>query len=312
MRLEQLEQLILISKEKSFNAASENLNISHQALNTSIKKLEEEIGVPLIKRTHRGLSFTPAGEKMVVFSRNLLNQYYALVEELRQATPPTEKLLQGNLHIYATSVYMISILPDTIKNFKSQQKDINTLLYTLNAKAIITKMATNRENSIGLINIPDHEEQEINTLLENHQLQFHPLFRSNMCFCVSHTSSFAQKGKQSLSTIFKNPMVILTSSQDNESDITSYTHFMKETKIALATSSYTIWLDAVMQNTGIGMLYDIALSKNSALAKDLDKIVTISTREKISATLGYITANPSELVSSFIHFFNQYNQAQFS
>jgi len=42
MRLEQLEQLILISKEKSFNAASENLNISHQALNTSIKKLEEE------------------------------------------------------------------------------------------------------------------------------------------------------------------------------------------------------------------------------------------------------------------------------
>ena len=56
MRLEQLEQLILISKEKSFNAASEHLNISHQALNTSIKKLEEEIGVSLIKRTHRGLS----------------------------------------------------------------------------------------------------------------------------------------------------------------------------------------------------------------------------------------------------------------
>lgn len=312
MRLEQLEQLILISKEKSFNAASENLNISHQALNTSIKKLEDEIGVPLIKRTHRGLSFTPAGEKMVAFSRNLLNQYYALVEELRQSIPPAEKRLQGNLHIYATSVYMISILPDTIKNFKLQQQDVNTLLYTLNAKTIIAKMAANRAHSIGFINIPDHEEQKINTLLETHQLQFHPLFRSNMCFCVSHTSPFAQKGKQSLNTIFKNPMVILTSSQDDESDITSYTHFLKKTKIALATSSYTIWLDAVMQNTGIGMLYDIALSQNSALAKDLDKIAIISTREKISATMGYITATSSELVSSFIDFFNQYNQISIS
>ena len=299
-----------ISKEKSFNAASEHLNISHQALNTSIKKLEEEIGVSLIKRTHRGLSFTPAGERMVSFSRELLNQYYALVEDLRQSVPPAEKILQGNLHIYATSVYMISILPDAIKNFKLQQKDINTLLYTLDAKTIIAKMAVNRENSIGFISIPDHEAQQINTLLEDHQLQFHPLLRSNMCFCASHTSPLVQKGKQSLNTICKYPIVILTSSQGDESDFTSYTHFLKNTKIALATSSYTIWLDAVMQNAGIGMLYDIVLSQNSALAKDLDKIAIISTREKISATMGYITAKPSEFVSSFIDFFKQYNRIQ--
>ena len=68
MRLEQLEYLVLLAKEKSFNSAAENLNISHQALNTSLKKLEEEIGVQLINRTPRGVSFTEAGEKMAVFS----------------------------------------------------------------------------------------------------------------------------------------------------------------------------------------------------------------------------------------------------
>lgn len=67
-----------------------------------------------------------------------------------------------------------------------------------------------------------------------------------------------------------------------------------------------------MQNAGIGMLYDIVLSQNSTLAKDLDKIAIISTREKISATMGYITATSSELVSSFIDFFNQYNQISIS
>lgn len=141
-------------------------------------------------------------------------------------------------------------------------------------------MAVNRENSIGFISIPDHEAQQINTLLEDHQLQFHPLLRSNMCFCASHTSPLVQKGKQSLNTICKYPIVILTSSQGDESDFTSYTHFLKNTKIALATSSYTIWLDAVMQNAGIGMLYDIVLSQNSALPKTLTKLPSYPPEKK--------------------------------
>ncbi len=311
MRLEQLEYLVLLAKEKSFNSAAENLNISHQALNTSLKKLEEEIGVQLIKRTPRGVSFTAAGEKMAVFSREMLQQYHALVKELREAETSSPKILQGTITVYATSVYMISIMPNTIKNFKLQQQNINILLHTLSVKAILAKIAAAKTNdAVGFIGIPDHERESIFTLLKEGNLQFYPLFRSNMCFCASHSSPLADQGKQSLATISKYPIILFTSSQDGEeNDFSAYTDFLKECHITLSTSSYNIWLDAVMQNTGIGMLYDVVLSSNSYLAKDLDKIAIISTREKISATMGYVTtASPSELVLSFIAFFNQYNR----
>lgn len=313
MRLEQLEYLILISKEKSFNAASEHLNISHQALNTSIKNLEDEVGVPLIHRTPRGLSLTQAGARMVQFSREMLKNYYALLDELRQTERQTvvQSVLQGSLSIYATSAYTISILPDTIKNFKLEQKEVTTLLYVLDAKTIITRIAEKRKNSVGFINIPDHEKDNLTALIKNQGLQFYPLFRSNMCFCASHASPLAQKGKQSLSTLTKYPIVMLASAQDDQTDITFYSDFLKKTKIALSTSSYAIWLDAVMQNVGIGMLYDIILQQNSALVKDLDKITIISTREKLSATMGYVTdTQPSELVTAFIEFFTKLNPPQ--
>lgn len=304
MRLEQLEYLVLIAKEKSFNSAAENLNISHQALNASLKKLEAEIGVQLIKRTPRGVSFTAAGEKMAAFSREMLQQYRDLLEELRENEQPPCPNLQGKIDVYATSVYMISVMPNIIKNFKVQQKNINIFLHTLSAKNILEEIALAKTNDlVGFVSVPDYEKDVIFGLIEKYKLQFYPFFRSNMCFCASRSSPLADKGKQALKTILKYPIILFASSQDA---ITFPAECLKEANITLSTSSYNIWLDAVMQDAGLGMLYDLVLLPNSILAKDLDKIAVISTREKIPATMGYITtAMPSKLVLSFIEFFKQ-------
>lgn len=48
MRLEQLEYLIAISKNRSLNSAAQKLHISQQALSASIKTLEEELGFDVL------------------------------------------------------------------------------------------------------------------------------------------------------------------------------------------------------------------------------------------------------------------------
>ena len=61
MRLEQLLYLIEISRQSSLNTASERLHLTQQALSLSIKNLENEMGVPLLKRTHQGICLPQAG-----------------------------------------------------------------------------------------------------------------------------------------------------------------------------------------------------------------------------------------------------------
>ena len=61
MRMDQLEYLIEISKNRSLNAAAKKLHISQQALSTSIKTLEDELGFKVLYRSYQGVALTPKG-----------------------------------------------------------------------------------------------------------------------------------------------------------------------------------------------------------------------------------------------------------
>ena len=62
MYLEQLEYLLEISKHKSIASASTMVHLTPQALSLSIKRLEEELQVPLLTRTSKGVFLTEEGK----------------------------------------------------------------------------------------------------------------------------------------------------------------------------------------------------------------------------------------------------------
>ena len=74
MNTNQLEYLIEISKHKSMSAASEKLHMSPQALSMSIKKLEEELGFPLLIRSFKGITLTSDGEWLVHEAESFLSK----------------------------------------------------------------------------------------------------------------------------------------------------------------------------------------------------------------------------------------------
>ena len=65
MKLEQIEQVIVVAETRSIRLAAENLFISQPNLSLSIRKLEEEIGCPLFARNNKGVELTPLGESFV-------------------------------------------------------------------------------------------------------------------------------------------------------------------------------------------------------------------------------------------------------
>lgn len=65
MELKQLQYFRAVAKQNSISRAAEALYITQPALSRCIKRLEKEVGTPLIERTSAGVKLTPAGESFL-------------------------------------------------------------------------------------------------------------------------------------------------------------------------------------------------------------------------------------------------------
>ncbi|MBE6969158.1 MAG: LysR family transcriptional regulator [Ruminococcaceae bacterium] len=61
MTIKQLEYFMAVARTLSFTDAAAELFISQPALSRSIASLENELGVPLLTRSHHNVALTPAG-----------------------------------------------------------------------------------------------------------------------------------------------------------------------------------------------------------------------------------------------------------
>lgn len=69
--LYRLEQLIAVAEEGSVTKAAVRLHLSQQALSTSMRNLEREVGVTLLERGGNRVQLSPAGEALVADARAL-------------------------------------------------------------------------------------------------------------------------------------------------------------------------------------------------------------------------------------------------
>ncbi len=69
--LNKLDHLIAVAEEGSLTRAAARLHLSQQALSTSIRVLEREVGVPLLERGSAGVTVLPAGAALIEDARVL-------------------------------------------------------------------------------------------------------------------------------------------------------------------------------------------------------------------------------------------------
>lgn len=79
MEMHQLRYLEAVARCGSMMAAAANCHVSQPALSVQIRKLEDEVGAPLLVRGARGVTLTSAGARTLVTARRILRE----VEQLR-------------------------------------------------------------------------------------------------------------------------------------------------------------------------------------------------------------------------------------
>lgn len=72
MNLQQLRYAVALADAQSFTKAAVNEYVVQSALSQQLRKLENELGVPLFERTTRKVSPTPAGDALLPLMRQVL------------------------------------------------------------------------------------------------------------------------------------------------------------------------------------------------------------------------------------------------
>jgi DNA-binding transcriptional LysR family regulator len=84
IELRHLRYFLAVFEELHFGRAAERLHIAQPPLSQAIRKLEQELGVEVFKRTSRAVEVTPAGHALAEEARNVLTSFEFAVSEARR------------------------------------------------------------------------------------------------------------------------------------------------------------------------------------------------------------------------------------
>ena len=109
MLFRQLEYFVALARERHFARAASACYVSQPALSEAIRKLEQELKVPLVRRGQKFEGLTPEGERLVHWARRILADHDALRQEVTALqTGLTGELRFGVVPAAATTVALLT------------------------------------------------------------------------------------------------------------------------------------------------------------------------------------------------------------
>jgi LysR family transcriptional regulator, hydrogen peroxide-inducible genes activator len=156
MTLRELRYLVALADLGHFGRAAEECCVSQPTLSTQIKKLEGYLGVILIERNARSLSFTPIGEDIVAKARRIVKQVDDLQTTARSALGP----LVGPLRLGVIPTLAPYFLPWLVPLVKGHYQRLQLVVHEDLTQHLVARLR-NHEIDAALLALPlDGEDFE--------------------------------------------------------------------------------------------------------------------------------------------------------
>jgi DNA-binding transcriptional LysR family regulator len=127
MELRHLRSFLTVAEELHFGRAAARLHISQPPLSQQIRRLEDEIGARLFRRTNRRVQLTPAGRAFLTEAR----QAIASAERAVGAAQRAERGELGELVVGYVTSSTYGPLPDVIRMFRKRLPEVELKLRNL-------------------------------------------------------------------------------------------------------------------------------------------------------------------------------------
>ena len=124
MELRHLRYFVAVAEELHFRRAAERLHVAQPAVSEQIRKLEAELGVMLLNRTHRHVSLTVAGAALLEEARVVLRQADVAMRVARTA----QQGQLGRLRVGYLADSLPASIPQALARFRTAAPGIEVLL----------------------------------------------------------------------------------------------------------------------------------------------------------------------------------------
>ncbi len=150
MDLRELQLFLHLCNTLHFGKTSREHHLSPSSLTRVIKKLEENVGLPLFERDSRLVKLTPAGLLFREYSAEALQRWSDLQRELRQRSDR----LVGTLSIFCSVTASYSFLHELLDQFRSSNPAVDIQLRTGDTALTIQRVLDDHED-VGIAALPD-------------------------------------------------------------------------------------------------------------------------------------------------------------
>ncbi len=143
--LGELEVLVAVAQEKGFSRAAERLHRTQPAVSQAIRRLEDEIGAPVVDRSSHDGTLTDTGRVLYEYAQQMLN----LRRDAQGAIQELSNLQRGKVAIAANEYTVMHLLP-IVGAFRARHPHIRIEVKRSLASKIPSEIL-GREVEIGLI-----------------------------------------------------------------------------------------------------------------------------------------------------------------
>jgi DNA-binding transcriptional LysR family regulator len=121
MELRHLRTLAAVARHGSFTKAAGELYLTQSAVSQHVRRLEDELGVEVFRRSSRSVDVTAEGRLVLAYAQRVLREVEGLQLELEELTG----LLRGELRIggmYPTGVYDLA---EVLADFRAEHQGVS-------------------------------------------------------------------------------------------------------------------------------------------------------------------------------------------
>lgn len=271
MEIYQLEYFIKTAEVLHFTKAAELCFVTQSGLSQQIKKLEEELGMPLFKRIGKKVQLTEAGSVFLMHAKKVVEN----VQNGKQAIVDLNEMIGGEIRIGVTYIFGLLILP-VVNTFAKQYKNLKIIVEYGTTESLEQKLINNQVDVV--LVIPSHAIE--------HPIQKVPLFTSNMVMAVSKNHALANLDKIAFKKIEDIPLILPGKGSNSREFVEElFQKFNMKPKISIELHSIHALLQMVENSDWSTIVAEKALKGWDEL-KAVQITGVATTREAFMLTIG--------------------------
>jgi DNA-binding transcriptional LysR family regulator len=194
MEFAQLAAVVAVADHGSFTAAAEALDQSQPAVSLAVKRIEQEVGVPLFERLPTGVITTPAGEALLGPARRALQERTIGADAVRAVAG----LTAGHLDLACIPGLAADLVAPLVGRFRRRHPGVTVTLRDPEDESV-EELVRRGRSEIGFCALPTTADGLVSQVLDEQELL--------AVLSPGHARSLARDGRVPLERLAELPLI---------------------------------------------------------------------------------------------------------